>query len=193
MRMSVLAVLLAALPGLSQAAQYTIDKEHSSVSFKIRHFASRVQGSFTNFGGMFSFDEKNPENSSVDAVIRANSINTRNAMRDKHLRAPDFFDAEKHPTITFKSSKVTPGAEKGRYKVDGVLSMHGVDKPLTLDVEYAGEANDMKGNAHAGFSATGMLNRKDFGIVYNKVLDAGGMMLGDDVSISIEVEALKAK
>ena len=174
----------------AHAAKYTIDKEHSNVAFKIRHLASRVPGSFTDFSGSFEFSEKDPQKSSLETVIQVASINTRNADRDGHLRTADFFDADKFPTATFKSAKVA-GAGKDRFKVNGVLNLHGVEKPVVLDVEYLGTAKNFKGKTTAGFSAKGKFNRKDFGIVWNKVLDTGSAILGDEVELSIEVEALQ--
>lgn len=175
---AVLALVLSAAPLF--AATFTIDKAHSSVGFKIRHFAGRVPGTFSDFSGKIKFDEKDPAKSSVEAVIQVESISTNNGMRDKHLKTKDFFDVEKFPTITYKSTKVS-AAGKGKYKVDGMLTMHGVEKPVVLDVDYAGTENDPKGNAHAGFSAETKISRKDFGV--------GGAMLGDEVVISIDVEA----
>ena len=180
---NILAVLFIALSAASdtQAAKYTIDKDHSSVMFKIRHLTGKTDGAFTDFAGTFEFDEKQPAKSSVEATIQIASVDTRNAKRDGHLRTADFFDVEKFPAMTYKSTKVT-SAGKNKFKVLGTLSMHGVEKPVTLNVEYFGEAK-AKDAVVAGFSATGKLNRKDFGV--------GGLMLGEDVEIFLEVEAVK--
>lgn len=188
--MKILTLLLVLGVSSAQAAKYTIDKEHSNISFKIRHLASRVPGSFTNFSGNFDFDEKAPQKSSVEATIQIASIDTRNADRDGHLKTADFFDAEKFPTATYKSTK-TVALGKGRFRVNGVLNLHGMEKPVSLDVEHLGTEKNFKGKITAGFSAKGKFNRKDFGIVWNKVLDSGSAILGDEVELSIEVEALQ--
>jgi polyisoprenoid-binding protein YceI len=166
-----------------QSATYEIDKGHSNVGFKIRHFAGRVPGRFTEFSGTIVFDEKDPSKSSVNAAIDAASINTDNGMRDKHLKTKDYFDVEKYPTITYKSTKVK-AAGKGKYKVEGLLSLHGVEKPVTLDVEFLGLGSGPKGGSFAGFSAETKISRKDFGV--------GGMGLGDEVAISLDIEAGEA-
>lgn len=181
-------VLFVGIP--AQAARYTIDKVHSGISFKIRHLASRVPGAFTDFSGSFEFDEKAPQKSNLEATIQIASIDTRNADRDAHLKNADFFDAEKFPTAVYKSTKATP-LGKSRIRLDGVLKLHGAEKPVALEVEYLGSAKNFKGATTAGFSAKGKFNRKDFGIVFNKVLDSGSAMLGDEVELAIEIEALQ--
>jgi polyisoprenoid-binding protein YceI len=191
MRVFLTLALSLSLASSARAAAYTIDAAHSSVSFKIKHLASRVVGSFKDFSGTIEFDEKAPKKASVDATIQTASIDTRNEKRDGHLRSADFFEAEKYPTITFKSKKVE-AAVKDKLKVTGDFTMHGVTKPVTLNVEYLGSAKDPAGKVRAGFSATGKLNRKDFGIVWNKALDNGGFILGDDVEVAIEIEAIPA-
>jgi len=190
MNKMIAALLIAVSVSSAQAAKYVIDKEHSSISFKVRHLASRVPGSFTDFSGTFEFDEKNPKKASAEAVIQVDSINTRNAKRDGHLKSADFFDAAKYPTATFKATKLAAEGE-GKWKLTGMLNLHGVEKPVTLDVEYAGEAKSPQGKTLAGFSAKGTINRKDFGIVYNSTLETGGLMLGEDVDLDIEIEAIK--
>jgi polyisoprenoid-binding protein YceI len=172
----------------SHAADYTVDPAHSSVNFTIRHLVSKVTGSFNEFSGEFSYDEKKPESSKGMMTIQTKSINTNNAKRDDHLRSADFFDAEKNPTITFKSTKVTPSG-KGKFKLLGDMTMHGVTKPVTWDVEYMGTAKDPQGTTRAGFSAHTKIARKDFGIVWNKTLDSGGVMLGEDVELNVQIEA----
>jgi polyisoprenoid-binding protein YceI len=171
-------------------ATFTVDPVHSSVGFKIRHFVSKVSGSFREFSGTIAGDPKAPADASVTFTIKAASIDTANADRDKHLNSPDFFDTAKFPEITFKSTKITPkGGDK--YDVAGTFTMHGVTKPIVLPVTFGGVAKDPWGGERAGFSIQFTLDRKDYGIVFNKVLDAGGTMLGDDVEISIEIEAVK--
>jgi polyisoprenoid-binding protein YceI len=172
------------------ADTYAIDPVHSSVSFKVRHLASYTTGVFTDFDGAMAFDEEDIESSGVEATIRAASIDTNNEDRDEHLRAEDFFHVEKYPIIKFASKKVVRGADN-TFKVTGNLMMHGVTKEVTLDVEYFGKmAPSPDKPPRAGFSASAELNRKDFGIVYNKVLDTGGLLLGETVRISIEIEAI---
>ena len=174
----------------AEPATYTVDGAHSSVGFKVRHLISKVSGSFNEFTGAIVGDPKSPETASVAFTIKAASIDTANEQRDKHLNAPDFFDTAKFPEITFKSSKITPkGGDK--YDVAGTFTMHGVSKEIVLPVTFGGVAKDPWGNERAGFSIQTTLDRKDYGIVYNKVLDQGGTLLGDDVEISIEIEAVK--
>ena len=171
---------------------FGIDPVHSSVGFKVRHLVSKVSGSFKEFSGTIAGDPKAPEGASIALTIKAASIDTLNADRDKHLNSPDFFDAAKFPEITFKSSKITPkGGDK--FEVTGTFTMHGISKEIVVPVTFGGLAKDPWGNERAGFSVTMTLNRKDYGITWNKVLDAGGMMLGDDVEVSIELEAVKKK
>lgn len=171
---------------------FTIDKVHSEVGFRIRHMVSKVSGRFVDFGGTISADAAKPETSSVELTIQATSIDTANAQRDQHLRSADFFDVAKFPTVTFKSSKVT-ATSKDHYDVTGTLTMHGVSREITLPVVFLGLGKDPWGGERAGFSLTTTLNRKDYGIIWNQVLDSGGLLLGEDVAIEINVEAVKAK
>lgn len=180
--------LLAALP--VQAETFAIDAGHSEVGFQVRHLVSQTRGRFNEFSGTVSLDPKNLVNSSVDFKIKAASIDTNVADRDKHLRGADFFDVEKYPEITFKSKSIK-AAGNDTYNVTGTLTMHGVSKDITLPVTYLGQAKDPWGNTRAGFEATTTLNRKDFGIVWNQALDAGGAVLGDDVKININLETIK--
>ena len=194
-RLRLLTLLLAAAAAttpLSAADTYTIDKAHSDVSFQIRHFASKVRGSFNDFEGTILADQATPELSSVVFTIKTASIDTNNPDRDKHLRSADFFDAEKYPEITFKSSKITP-AGKDKYNAAGTLTVHGVSKDVTVPVTFLGFAKDPGGNQRASFETTIKLNRKDFGINWNKALDAGGFMLSDDVDVTIGLETVLKK
>jgi polyisoprenoid-binding protein YceI len=177
--------------GLAHAAPqaFTVDAAHSSVGFSIKHLTSKVRGEFTQFDSTFTFDEAHPEEGKVNVTIKAASVNTRNEKRDEHLKGPDFFNAEKFPELKFVSKKVSKGKSKTLFKVDGELTLLGVTKPLSLDVEYHGAAKDPWGNEKAGFTATGKVNRKDFGMVWNKSLDKGGILLGEEVALQIEVEA----
>ena len=185
------AALLAASPLLA-ADTYAVDKGHSEAAFTIKHLVSKVSGRFTEFGGNITLDPAKPEQSSVEFTIKATSINTDNADRDKDLKSANFFDVEKNPEITFKSSKVTP-AGKDKFNVDGSLTIRGVSKQVTLPVEFQGFAKDPWGNEKAGFALETTLNRKDYGIVWNKTLDQGGYLLGDDVKIVINLETTKKK
>src|SRR6185369_14826181 len=185
----VLAAAIAASASLS-AETYVIDKNHSDASFQIRHFASKVRGRFADFEGTIQADPAKPESSSVTFTIKTASIDTNQPDRDKHLRSTDIFDAEKFPEITFKSSKMTP-AGKDKYDVTGTLTMHGVSKEVTLPVTFLGTMKDPRGNEIASFELATKLNRKDFGINWNKALDAGGFMLSDDVDVQIALETKK--
>lgn len=180
--------LLAALP--ASAETYTIDAGHSEVGFKIRHLVSNVRGRFNNFSGTINMDPKNIQASSVELRIKADSIDTNQADRDKHLRAEDFFFVEKYPEITFKSDSVKP-VGKNKYNVTGTLTMRGVSKKVTLPVTFTGEVKDPWGNTKAGFETATTLDRKDYGIVWNKAVDNGGVILGDDVEIEINLETQK--
>jgi polyisoprenoid-binding protein YceI len=186
------ALLAAATLPVQAADVFTIDKAHSEASFRIRHLVSKVSGRFTDFSGTITADAAKPEASSVAFTIQTTSIDTANAQRDQHLRTPDFFDAAKFPTIEFKSHKVTP-TSKDHYDVTGTLTMHGVSREVTLPVTFLGLAKDPWGNERAGFELSTTLNRKEYAIVWNQVLDSGGLMLGDDVAITISIEAVKAK
>ena len=189
--MSLAAAAVAALPA-NAADTYQVDKAHSEALFTIKHLMSRVTGRFGDFSGIINVDTASPAASSVEFTINTTSIDTGVADRDKDLRGPNFFDVEKHPTITFKSSKVTP-ATKDKFTVDGTLTMHGVSRPLSLAVEFLGFGKDPWGNDKAGFAIETTLNRKDYGLVWNKALDQGGYLLGDDVKVVINLEAAKKK
>jgi len=171
---------------------WKIDPVHSSANFSIRHMmVSNVKGGFEKVGGTVVYDGKNLKNAKVDATIEVASIDTREAKRDEHLRTPEFFDVAKYPTITFKSKRVQQ-VKSGKFQLVGDLTMHGVTKQVSLDVDGPTPAiKDPMGKQRMGASATARLNRKDFGISYNKLLDTGGAMLGDDVKVEIELELIK--
>jgi polyisoprenoid-binding protein YceI len=185
------AALLAASPALA-ADTWVIDKSHSSAGFQVRHMMSKVRGHFSDYGGTISVDPAKPETAIVEFTLKAASIDTANEGRDKDLRGANFFDVEKFPEITFKSTRVK-AAGKDKYDVTGTLTMHGVSKDVTLPVQFLGFGKDPWGNEKAGFSTEVTLSRKDFGIVWNKTLDNGGVLLGDDVLVSIDLEAAKRK
>jgi polyisoprenoid-binding protein YceI len=188
-----LAVLLApvALADPAVAADiYTIDKNHSDVSFQIRHFVSKVRGRFADFEGTIQIDPSKPEASSVAFTIRATSIDTNQPKRDDDLRSENFFEVAKYPEITFQSTKITP-AGKDKYAVNGRLTMHGVTKEITLPVEFLGFIKDPRGNERAGFELATTLNRLDYGVQWNRALEGGGTLLGDDVAVTINLETVK--
>ncbi|PYQ02833.1 MAG: polyisoprenoid-binding protein [Acidobacteria bacterium] len=183
-----MAVALAAASA-GAADTYTFDKAHSDVGFQIRHLVSKVRGRFTDYDGTIVVDKARPDASSVELKIRAASIDTGNAKRDEDLRSANFFEVEKYPEITFKSTKITPKGGDS-YDVTGILTMHGVTREVTLPVTFLGFSK-MGPMDKAGFETATTLNRKDYGIVWNRPLDVGGTLLGDDVLISISVEANK--
>lgn len=189
--LAAIAALAWALP--AGAATYTIDASHSSVSFKVRHMGvANVKGFFGDFAGSFEFDPANDKAWRAEATIQTASIDTDDQKRDDHLRSADFFDAANHPTITFKSTGVTKGADSV-YKLAGDLTMRGVTRPVVLDLELVGTVKDPWGNERAGFSATGKVNRKDFGVSWSKALDNGGLVVADDVTIMLEIEGIAKK
>jgi polyisoprenoid-binding protein YceI len=184
-----LAVLLVSAPFASAApTTWVIDPNHSSVEFSIRHLFSKVPGKFTKFSGTIVYDAANVASSSVKAEIDAASISTANEKRDGHLKSEDFFDVAKYPTIVFESTSTT-GAGENKLKVAGNLTMHGVTKPVTLDVTFLGAGPGMGGRQVSGFEAVTKVNRKDFNIIWNRNLDQGGTLLGDDVDIRLNIEA----
>jgi polyisoprenoid-binding protein YceI len=182
------ALVLGASAGAVHAATETLslDPNHSRVGFSIRHFFTPVRGEFKNVSGTIELDQANLNASKVNVEIETASINTNNDRRDTHLRSADFFDAEKDPKITFVSTAVDIKGTKGT--LTGNLTMHGITKPVTLDVEVGG-IGKMGPGTIAGFTATGKLDRKDYGILWNKTLDQGGTMLGDEVTLELTVEA----
>ncbi len=184
------AAVLTASAAFAAPETFQFDKAHSLVGFRIRHFVSKVEGRFRDFEGSATLDRQNPAASRVDLTIQAASIDTGADNRDKHLKSADFFDAEKFPTITFKSTKVTPKG-KDAYDVTGDFTMHGVTKSITIPVRHGGFLKAGKVEK-AGFEvASFSIERKDYGITWNRAVDAGGVMLGDDVEINIQVEANK--
>ncbi len=177
------------LPTLAaaQPAVYKVDPNHSSVGFTIRHFVSNVPGRFRDFQGIVKYDRQNPAASSVEFTVQAASIDTDNDDRDNHLRSADFFDVQKFPTLTFTSTKVAP-RDANTLDVTGDLTLHGVTRTVTIPVEILGTMQGPRGEK-AGFEAGFSLNRKEYGITWNRVFDAGGSLLGDDVKVSISIEA----
>ena len=181
-------------PVFAAAETYKIDPNHSQVGFTIKHLVSRVQGHFNTFSAEIVFDPENIPASKVTAEIDTGSIDTGNPKRDGHLKSPDFFNAEKNPKLTFTSTGVTSSG-KDQMKVAGNLTMNSVTKPVTLDVKFLGSTADPMGppgGKRAGFEGKTTVNRKDFNIIWNKALDAGGFLLGDDVDVTLLVEAASA-
>jgi polyisoprenoid-binding protein YceI len=191
---SILNVVAAVLVATSAFAadNFVVDKNHSEATFQVRHLVSRVSGRFDDFTGAISVDQVNPAASSVEFTIKTPSINTGVADRDKDLRSANFFEVEKYPEISFKSTSVKPGSRKDLYDVTGTFTMHGVTKTITVPVEFLGFIKDPRGNQRAGFTAHTTLNRKDYGITWNRALDAGGTLLSDDVDITVNIEAAKS-
>jgi polyisoprenoid-binding protein YceI len=191
-RKTAAALLLGALSSAPAWASetYAIDKGHSEAGFQVRHLVSKVHGRFNDFEGVIQVDQAKPEASTVSFAVKTASIDTSNPDRDKDLRSPNFFDVQKYPEMTFKSSKVV-AKDKDHFDVTGTLSLHGVSKEVTVAVAFSGFAKDPWGGERAGFDVTTALNRKDFGMVWNKTLDNGGVLLGDDVQIQIAIEAVK--
>jgi polyisoprenoid-binding protein YceI len=183
--------MLAVLPALAHADTWQIDPAHTNVEFTVRHMMiSNVKGQFQKTSGTITTNGSDPASAMIDATIDASSVDTRVDKRDMHLKSPDFLDVAKYPTITFKSTKVE-AAGPNKWKVTGDLTLHGVTKPVVLDVESSAQPISMMGKTHAGASATTKINRSDFGLTWNKALEAGGVVVGDEVAISIDVEAVK--
>jgi len=170
---------------------WAVDGAHSSIGFTVRHMVvSKVRGRFTRWSGTIAMDERDPAKAQVDITIEPASVDTGVEQRDNHLRSPDFFDVERYPTMTFRSTRSEKVGER-EYRLIGDLTMHGVTRPVSLEVEFAGSAKDPWGGVRAGFSARGSLDRKDFGLTYNQLLETGGVVVGEKVDLDIEVEAVK--
>ena len=180
-----------AAPLFAAPEVWTIDKNHSEATFTVKHLMSRVSGRFDQFDAEIVVDRENPAGSSVEFTIQTASINTFNESRDKHLRSGDFFDAEKNPTITFKSTSIAPSKTKDLYHVTGDLTMRGITRRIVLPVRFLGFAKDPRGNEKAGFEIETTVNRKDYEINWNRALDQGGFVLGDEVKVSINLQVKK--
>lgn len=194
------ALLAAALPLAAEPAvgpgaatgTWAVDKAHSEVGFQVRHLMARVRGSFGDFDGAVTVDAARPEASSVSFTVKTASVSTNEPKRDEHLRSADFFDAARFPEIRFVSRSFRKAGEN-RYDVTGDLTLRGVTKQVTLPVTFLGIQKDPWGNEKAGFETAVTLNRKDFGVNWNKALDQGGYILGDEVAVSIALETARAK
>ncbi|HQF63078.1 MAG TPA: YceI family protein [Anaerolineaceae bacterium] len=170
---------------------WQIDTAHSQIQFTVRHLMiSKVRGSFEKFSGMVALDESAPANTTVDVQIETGSVNTREPQRDGHLRSPDFFNSEAFPLMTFKSKRVDV-VDGHHAKLIGDLTIRDVTREVTLDVEYLGQAKSPWGTTSAGFTATTKINRKDWNLTWNQALETGGVLVGEEVEISIELELVK--
>lgn len=188
------AAFLIMVPAFASASTWNIDPEHSSAQFKVRHLmVSHVKGGFGKVSGVVTVDDRDIAKSRVTAVIDTSSIDSGVAKRDAHLKSADFLDVEKYPTMTFTSTRIDKKGD-GNLRMTGNLTLHGVTRPVVLEVEGpTAQVKDPMGNVRRGASATTRISRKDFGLVWNKALEAGGVAVGDDVDISIEVELILAK
>ena len=180
-----------AMSSLASASTWEIDPAHSVAQFSVRHMmVSNVRGEFGKMSGWVNLDDKDVARSTAEATIDTTTINSREPKRDTHLKSPDFFDVEKYPAMTFKSTSFKKvGPEK--YKVAGNLTLHGVTKPVVLDVEAPDAVSKLQGQERRGATATTTLNRKDFGLVWNKPVETGGVLVGDEVVITLDLELVK--
>ena len=186
--LAIAALLALPMTATAKPDTFTVDTAHSGISFEIRHFFSEVPGRFTDFSGTIVWDAEKPEASTVEITVQAKSINTDNENRDGHLRNADFFDVEKFPTLTFKSTSVKAQGPK-TLEVTGDLSAKGITKRTTITVEVLGVMELGGGKAKAGFKTGFTINRQDFGISWNKTLDQGGTVLGEEVPVKVLFEA----
>jgi polyisoprenoid-binding protein YceI len=188
----VTALLFLAIPFFTYAATWQMDPAHSSFEFKIRHLTvSNVKGDFSKFQGVVTIDDQNITNLKVEVTIDAASIHTGHAQRDAHLRGSDFFDVTKYPTITFVSKKVTK-TDANKLEVVGDLTIHGMTREIKVDVDGpTPEVKDPRGIFRRGATATTKINRRDFGLIWNRILDTGGLLVGDEVNIYVEVELVR--
>jgi polyisoprenoid-binding protein YceI len=183
-----------AIPAAAQASTWNIDPDHSSIGFKVRHMmVTNVKGEFAKFKGALTLDDKDITKSKVEVTIDTASVNTRVVKRDDDLRSPNFLDVARFPTMSFVSRKVEKAGE-GKLRVTGDLTLHGVTREVVLDVEGpSAEGKDPWGNMRRGASAATQINRKDFGLTWNKTIETGGVLVGDEVNIMLEVEMIKGK
>ena len=176
----------------AEPARWTLDPEHSTIEFRIAHMVvSKTTGRFTDYAGFITMDAEDGTVTAIEATIQAESVNTNHAKRDTHLRNAEFLDVKLYPTITYKMKNYKKNSEG--FTAVGHLTLHGVTKEVLLTGRYNGSTKDPWGNTRAGFSAEGKLNRKDFGMIWNKTLDNGGLVVGDEVQIRLDIECIKAK
>jgi polyisoprenoid-binding protein YceI len=191
MRFALVALSVVAFSGSAQATEYDLDAAHTNVGFSVRHMmVTNVKGEFDKFKAVVSIDDKDITKSKVTADIETGSVNTRTQKRDDHLRSPDFFDAAKFPTMSFASTKFEKNGDK--IKVYGTLTIKGITKPAVLDATLtAAQKDPFMGAMHMGFTAEGKISRKDYGLVWNKSLEGGGVLVGDEVKLEIDGELVQ--
>jgi len=182
--------LVLAFSAAAHAENWKVDQSHTTVGFSVSHIFTSVQGRFDRFDGTIVFDPEEPESAVVRATVEAASINTNNAKRDKHLRSDDFFDVDRHPTLSFESTGGVTEMKENRGKLAGSLTIHGVTRPVVFDVTFRGQGKDPWGNVRAGFAATSSINRRDYGLNWNEVLETGGLLVGEEVEIRIDAEGI---
>jgi polyisoprenoid-binding protein YceI len=186
------AVILFPLVVHAEPARWNLDPEHSTIEFRVAHMVvSKTTGRFTDYTGFADMDAEAGTVTAIEATIKAGSVSTNHEKRDAHVRNADFLDVEHYPTMTYKLKSYKKTAES--FTAIGDFTLRGVTKEVTLVGRYNGAMKDPWGNTRAGFSAEGKLNRKDFGLVWNKTLDSGGLVVGDEVQIRLEIECIKAK
>jgi polyisoprenoid-binding protein YceI len=190
--MIAIVMMLGTVPAAAQVSTWEIDTAHSGAHFSVRHLMiATVRGEFRKVTGAVQIDEKDISKSTVEAVIDTTTIDTRNERRDDHLKSADFFEVTKFPTIAFKSTSVTRQGE-GKFKVAGDLTLHGVTKPVILDVEgLTNQIKDQRGNIKMGASAATKINRSEFGLTWNRAVETGGVAVSDEVAIVIDLELVK--
>ncbi len=177
-------------PAAAGTTTWKIDPAHTSVEFSVKHrMITTVKGRFTDVAGIVTVDEASPARSLAEIAINTASIDTREAQRDAHLRSADFFDAEKFSTITFRSTRLE--GDSKRFKMTGDLTIHGVTRPITLDVTHEGRGKDPWGGERVGYSATGRIRRSDFGLTWNAALETGGFLVGEEVKIVLDVQLVR--
>lgn len=190
---SLITVFLFLAVSVFAQTNWTVDKSHSKVGFSVSHLViAEVEGKFNNFDGNISTNGENFEDAKIDFTVDVNSIDTDNEGRDKHLKSDDFFNAEKFPKITFKGKSMTKVGDK-KYKLIGDFTMRDVTKEIALDVKFNGTTKDPWGNIKAGFKITGEVNRFDYGLKWNKTVETGGLVVGDIVTLTINLELAKQK
>jgi polyisoprenoid-binding protein YceI len=176
----------------AELSRWSVDPEHSTIEFRVAHMlVSKTTGHFTDYDGFIDMDPEAETVKAIEATIKTASVNTNHEKRDAHLRNADFFDVEKYPTMTYRMRDYKKTSEG--YQAVGELTLRGVTKDITLTGNFNGVAKDPSGKSRAGFNAEGKLNRKDFGMVWSKTLDGGGLVVGDEVSIKLDIECIKAK
>ena len=179
-------------PAIGGKTTWKLDPSHTLVEFSAKHLMiTTVKGRFTDVEGFIHADDKDIKNSSVEATLKAATIDTRTEQRDNHLRSAEFLEGEKYPEIKFRSTRIEGSKEE--FKLTGDLTIRGVTRPITLDVTFEGQTKDPWGGERVGFSASGKLDRRDFGLTWNVMLEAGGMTVSNDIKINIEVEAVKVQ